>query len=174
MFDKICAFVDAQCFVKDGEYYIKELSALSDKEIYSFVLNPNIDYSTMNVKDRKTNRYISNNILGMPLRGSMSHKHSDDSLQELLKMYSKFKTNDKIYFAINSAQLKSLLDLVDIPYIDLSNYHCPGYAKLEKFYKHCVCHFHQRHVPDRRKLRCSLKKCNLLRRWTIDYMKMYY
>ena len=50
----------------------------------SLIVDSGLNYAEMNVKDRKTNRYITNNLLGMSMRSHakvMSHNLSHDSLE---------------------------------------------------------------------------------------------
>lgn len=173
--NKICAVIDAQGFVMDGHFFPREISVISNTMKQNVLCDTGLKRSLMNLRDRITNNYISNNILGMSFGSynlEMKHKMSDDGFQVVRNIYEMVKTDKRDYVALRNDQLREILDLWKIPYIKLEDFGCPGINKLRKLYPSQVCHFHNRMVPDRVKLRCAEEKCEMLWRWLIDYWKL--
>ncbi len=171
--ESICAIMDAQGFVQDGLFYPREISIISPAVKMSLIVDSGLNYSEMNVKDRVTNRYISNNLLGMAMRSSTpnsSHNLSHDALEQIGIMYNMVKKEDEKYIGIRNDHLAQVLDMIGIPFIDLKGLNCPSYKALSKRYKKHLCNFHYRQVPDRSKLRCAEKKCQLLWQWRTDFL----
>jgi hypothetical protein len=173
--DKICAIMDAQGFVQDGLFYPREISIISHTVKMTILVEPELNYSEMNVKDRVTNTYISNNILGMSMRGhkeKLSHNLSPDALEQIGNLYDMVRKEDEKYLGISNDQLAHILKIIDIPFIDLKGYNCPSYKALAQRYRGIPCNFHERQVPDRRRLRCAEKKCELLWKWRVSYLTL--
>ncbi len=166
--NSICAIMDAQGFVKEGVFYPRELSIISHELRMSLIVDSGLSYTGMNLKDRKTNKYISNNLLGLSMKNfspNRGHNLSYDSSEQIRNLYLMVLQGDKEHLGIKNQQLAQVLDMLDIPYIDLNQYNCPSVKELSKSYKTKPCNFHSRQVPDRDRLRCAEKKCNLLWKW---------
>jgi hypothetical protein len=164
--------MDAQGFVQDGLFYPREISIISPALKMSPIVDSGLSYAEMNVKDRITNRYITNNLLGMSMRSYTkvkSHNLSHDALKQIGIMYNMVKNEDKKYSGIRNDHLAQILDMIGIPFIDLKGLNCPSYKALSKRYKKTSCNFHYLQVPDRSKLRCAEKKCHLLWKWRTDF-----
>jgi hypothetical protein len=80
------------------------------------------------------------------------------------------KNEDEKYLGIRNDHLAQVLDMIGIPFIDLKGLNCPSYKALSNRYKKTPCKFHYRQVPDRSKLRCAEKKCQLLWQWRTDFL----
>lgn len=165
--------MDAQGFIQDDLFYPREISIISHTVKMTILVEPELNYSEMNVKDRVTNMYISNNILGMPMRGhkeKKSHNLSTDALEQIRNLYDMVRKEDEKYLGIRNDQLAHILKIINIPFIDLKRYDCPSYKALAQRYRGIHCNFHEREVPDRRMLRCAEKKCELLWKWMVSYL----
>ena len=172
--DKICGILDAQGFIKDDEFYPREISLISPTLKYTQLCETHLKFSEMNVKDRKTNAFLSNNILGLSLRTKnkgIKINATHDPIQVIFNLYHLVRTDEKPFIGIKNDHIKEILDMWDIPYVNLGHYNCPNLKVLKLFYGGNVCHYHDRHVPDRRKLRCAEQKCEMLWKWLIDYYK---
>jgi hypothetical protein len=173
--ESICAIMDAQGFIQDDLFYPKEISIISHTVKMTILVEPELNYSEMNVKDRVTNMYISNNILGMSMRGNKenkSHNLSPDALEQIGNLYDMVMKEDEKYLGIRNDQLALILKIIDIPFIDLKGYNCPSYKVLARQYRGIPCNFHERQVPDRSKLRCAEKKCELVWKWRALYLTL--
>ncbi len=171
--ESICAIMDAQGFVQDGLFYPREISIISPTLKISLIVDSGLNYAEMNVKDRITNKYIINNLLGMSMRSHTkvkSHNLSHDALEQISNVYNMVKNEDEKYSGIRNDHLAQVLDMIGIPFIDLKGLNCPSYKALSNRYKKTPCKFHYRQVPDRSKLRCAEKKCQLLWQWRTDFL----
>jgi len=174
--NKICAIIDAQGFVKDGEFIPRELSLISHNFKQTLLCETNLKFVDMNIKDRITNLYIANNMLGLSLRSTNQNLYFNgtrDPIQLIYLMYENVRNDVKPYVGIKNPQLIELLKIWDIPYVNLSEYNCPKISSLKRHYGNKVCHFHNRFVPNRAKLKCAEEKCELLWKWLIDYYKYH-
>ena len=174
-FDKICCVMDAQGFVKGKKFYPRELSILSDTHKQTILCDTHLDRVDLTEKDRKTNNFLSNNILGMamsPQDLDIKEATEDNAELMIVMLYDKVKTRRREVVAIKNYQLAEILDDWGIPYVDLSRYHCPNFYRLKRLYGGNTCHFHERAVPDRSKLRCAEQKCENMWKWIIDYKKI--
>jgi hypothetical protein len=77
---------------------------------------------------------------------------------------------DEKYLGIRNDHLAQVLDMIGIPFINLKGLNYPSYKTLSKRYKETLCNFHYRQVPDRSKLRCAEKMCQLISQWRTDYL----
>ena len=172
--DKICCVMDAQGFVKNKRFYPREISILSHTLKQTVLCDTSLIKSEMNLKDRKTNDFLANNILGMSMGTydlDIKHRMTDDAAQMILILYEKVHTEARPVVAIKNDQLKEILDDWGIPYIDISCYGCPNIKKLKQQCNAKICHFHEREVPDRSRLRCAEQKCEIMWNWIINYLK---
>ncbi len=149
--NSICAIMGAQGFVKDGLFYPKELSIMSHSLRMSLIVDSGLNYTGMNLKDRKANKYISKNLLGISIKNHSSDKNhnlSYDALEQIRNLYLMVLQGDKEHLGIKNQQLAQVLDMIDIPFIDLNQYNCPSIKELSKRYKRKTCNSHERQVPD--------------------------
>src|SRR5882757_7975295 len=173
--DKVCCVMDAQGFVKDKKFYPREVAILSHTLKQTVLCDTSLLKSQMNLKDRKTNNFLANNILGMSMGTydlDIKANITDDAEQMILILYEKVHTDARPVVAIKNEKLCEILDDWGIPYIDLSKYGCPNITRLKQQYRARICHFHERDVPDRSKLRCAEQKCELMWKWIINYLKI--
>jgi hypothetical protein len=136
--NSICAIIDAQGFVKDRVFYPRELSVLSHELRMSLIVDSSLNYTGMNSKDRKTNKYISNNLLGLSMKSCPSKNAQNlsyDSSEQIRNLYLIVLQGDKEHLGIKNQQLAQVLDMIDIPYIDLNQYNCPSVKEFSKRYK---------------------------------------
>lgn len=169
--NQICAVMDVQCFIKDGQYIPKELSIRANKLNISFIMDTGLDYKDMSLKDKFTNKHISKHILGMSLRSNSEyvwHK-SNDGMNQIQLMYNMAKKPDKNYLGIKSNQLANLLNKLMIPYINLEDYGCPPIEKLKLIYISKQCGFHDNYITYKSTFRCANQKCFLLWEWVNNY-----
>ena len=174
--NKVCAIIDAQGFVMDGKFFPRVISVISNSFKQTVLCDSGLRRSFLTVQDRITNNYISNNIIGLSMGNhdlGMKHKMSDDGYQVIYNIYDMVKTNKKKYIAISNDQIEEILRYWQIPYIKLQDCGCPGIEKLRKLYPMNICHFHNRAVPDRKKLRCAEEKCEMVWQWLIEHIKKH-
>lgn len=173
--NKICGVMDAQGFVKNDEFFPREICVLSNSVKQSQLCDTQLRFVDMNIKDRITNMYLANNLFGLSMRTSngISHNSSHDATQVVYLMYNKIKTPTKPYLGVKNPQLIKILDFWGIPYVELEDYNCPNMSSLKRYFGGQACHFHERAVPDRCKLHCAQHKCELLWKWLIQYYQTH-
>ena len=89
---KVCGVMDAQRFIKGKRFYPREISIMSHSLKQTVLCDTSLIKSEMTKKDRITNNYIANNILGMSMGVydlDIKHNLSDDAEQVILIMYEK-------------------------------------------------------------------------------------
>jgi hypothetical protein len=98
----------AQGFVKDGLFHPRELSIISHSLRMSLTVDSGLNYTGMNLKDRRTNKYISNNLLGISMKIDSSdkdHNLSYDALAQIRNLYLMVLQEDKEHLGIKNQQL---------------------------------------------------------------------
>ena len=202
-FNEICCVMDAQGFVKSMKKKIGKLECteikcdeIINEKIYEKVTtfypreigiisytikkvvlcDTYLQKSNMSAKDRITNNYLSNNLLGMSMGIydlDVKHKMTDDAEQIIQSLYEMVKTDKKTIVAIKNHQLAPILERLNIPHVDMTKYGCPGINRLKKYYGRVrTCSFHEREIPDRNLLLCAEEKCVLLWKWIFHQIKL--
>jgi hypothetical protein len=172
--NEICGVIDAQGFTVNGEFYIREISVVSDFLKQTELCNTNLKYPDMSKKDRKNNLYVANNILGLSLGNQKDDlpRGIEHGNHKVLIMYEKIRTPNRPYVAVKNDQIIEELEKWGIPYMNIGDYGCPKIEDLVKVFKPKPCHFHERSIPDRRKFRCAEQKCQLIWKWITDMKKI--
>ncbi len=171
-FLKVCAVIDAQGFTVDKVFYPREVAVISHFYKQSSLCNTGLSFKAMSPKERRTNIYIANNLLGLSLGNVIdTPKITSDGEQMLVIMYNKVKTERKKYVAIKNMHLIPILEKWNIPYINLENHNIYGLSFLKMVYEYPACHFHEREVPDEGKLLCAEQKVSILWAYINDFIK---
>jgi hypothetical protein len=82
------------------------------------IVDSGLDYTAMNLKDRKANRYISNNLLGISLRSHKEdkrHNLTTDGMEQIQNMHRMVNKEGIKYLGIKNDQLAQVLDMLGIP-----------------------------------------------------------
>jgi hypothetical protein len=166
--DKVCCVIDAQGFTLNGSFYPREITIISKTSKQTFLCDVRKVFLTSNDKDKKTNEFIYNNILGI----NSSKDCGESGFIKLYQLYREFIYKNKNIVAIKNVQLKELLKKLNIPYIELEDYGCPAIDRLNEYYCYKACHFHKKSLM--KKIRCSEQKCELLWQWIKDYNQFNY
>jgi hypothetical protein len=109
--------MNAQGFVEDGLFSSREISVISPALKMSIIVDSGLNYLEMNVKDRVTNRYITNNLLGISMRNfapNSTHNLSHDALEQIGIMYNMVKKEDEKYLGIRNNHLAQVLDMSNV------------------------------------------------------------
>jgi hypothetical protein len=89
--ERICAIMDAQGFTQNGLFYPREISIISPAVKMFIIVDLGLNYAEMNVKDRITNRYITNNLSMRSHTSVKSHNLSHDTLEQIGNMHNMLK-----------------------------------------------------------------------------------
>ena len=140
--DSVCAIVDAQGFVKDGEFIPREL-AISDYSIDGlrcWDVETCLSFNELSDKDRKTNRYLRA-YSGLTIEPFEVNFVPRDKLSIfLVQLYEKHRSEARPNFGIKNFQFGELLDKLNIPYKEIEG---PSVNKLKNYYKNITqCHRH--------------------------------
>ena len=167
--------MDAQRFYQDDRFYPREIAITSHTLKQNILIDTCLISASMSLKDQKTNIFLSNNLLGFSMGIydlDVKHNLTDDAEQMITLLYEKVQTTKRPFVAIKNYQLAKLLDICEIPYINIESYGCPNLELLNKRFGGKACHFHERSVPNRRNLRCAEQKCDNIWKWIIEYLKI--
>ena len=165
--DKLCAIIDAQGFIIDGKFYVRELSfnEYNSPNVLTWEFELPYCFDELSPKDKITNHYIESNITGLPYQLPIGSKHmSYDKLKPFIGyLYEKSKSPSRKFFGIKNQQITDLLVELNISFISLEN--IPSVKQLQKFYKTTVfCPNHtENHFGT-----CSAQKVDHIRRWIDD------
>jgi len=171
---EVCGVMDAQGFFKSNVFYPREIAIKSESFNANILCDTGLKMFEMSAKDRKTNSYLVQNMVGMAMNSNcVKHNLKNDAREQIKLFYNCIKTDKRQYVAIRHEHLGVLLDELEIPYIDLQHLLCPSTRKLLEKYNTRVCQFHKIAVPDKTKLRCAEQKCYALLRWISDFKKQY-
>jgi hypothetical protein len=173
MFSNICAVMDAQCFVVNGKYYPKEIAVITDIFKKNYLCQILVKKDQVQSKDRITNNYIANCLLGISMWSEKRPGSLKNSRQVIVDYYNSAKCGNKELVAIKNNQLQVILIELGIPFINLDEHGCDSLEQLKEQYNVSYCSFHDLPVPDRRKIRCAEQKCEFLWRWLNDYQKAF-
>ena len=171
---KVCAVIDAQGFIVNKKFYMREIAVVSHTFKQSCLCDTGLSYAMMYPKDRKVNSYISNNLLGLSLgfsKGQDKTFSTDDGEQIVVMLYEKLKTKRQNYVAVKNQHLIPILEKWGVPFVDLEDFDCPKPSLLKLVYDKPTCHFHEREIPDKGKLICAEQKVDCLWHWLNDYIK---
>src|SRR6266446_2582388 len=110
----ICAVFDMQGFYADNTFYPREFAVVNNEFKICFEIDCYIPRD-VKIKNFKHFSFQQNNIHGIPLSKVISENTSRVLKLENLKtiiyeIYSRIRTDDKIYVAIKNQQLSKLLE----------------------------------------------------------------
>ena len=163
--ENICALFDAQGFIINEEFYIRELAvtSLKDNSIQSWDAEIPQDFDSLSTKDKITNEYIRRNITGLSFNTSDADFIPFRKIRVfLVLMWNKYKTPTKQMIGVKNLGLAKILDELNIPYLELK---APSIANLKNYYRSTYFCMRHKECPD---ALCSIQKLMLLRMWIKD------
>ena len=165
--DKICAIIDAQGFIINGKFHIRELAfnEFDSPNVLNWEFDIPYNFEELNTKDKITNDYIMRNITGLPFQPQRDSKYMTfDKLRPFIGyLYQKTQTTQRKFFGIKSQQIAEVLFDLDIPFILLGD--IPSVKRLQKYYKTTAfCTNHTENYEGK----CAEQKVEHIRRWISD------
>jgi hypothetical protein len=162
--NKIVATIDAQGFTCNKIFYPREISFISNKIDIRVEFDTNLSYEHMNPQDHKTNSYLENYVLGMSLKPLT--KTNINCYNFIVEIYEQIISDDKNLLGLKNQQLESILNLLNIPFIDLSKEGCPPINLLNnQFGPIKFCSFHNKNIKNYKSGRCAHFKAQILWKW---------
>ena len=170
--DKLCAIIDAQGFIVNGKFYIRELAftKMNSSTVHCWNVEIPINFEKLINKDKITNDYIRRNISGLPfnISSDVSNYIKYEKLNAFIGyLYNKSCSLDCKYFGIKNPQLAEMFIGLDIPFISLDD-DIPTVRKLHKFYRMTV--FCPKHTENIRGT-CSAQKVDHIKKWITDTLQ---
>ena len=162
--NSICAIIDAQGFVVDDEFHVRELAIapIKPEVIQSWDVDMPFEYHELSVDDCITAMHISRFHTGLPFKPLSLSIPSEKLDVFLYILYEKCKKDDMLFFGIKNNQFGVYLDKIGIPYVKIKS---PCIHKLKSLYSlenQCKRHFFKENGV------CAEQKVDLLRQWFID------
>ena len=178
---KICAVIDMQGFFIEKVFYPRELAIVNDKYKLCFEIDCDIP-NDLRIKNFKHFSFQQHQIHNIPIEKVIPDKtlrvFKNSQLKHILfDIYCRIRSEDKYLFAIKNQQLAKLLDVYEIPYINLEkvtigNEICPTLLNFDKYSKHkkgfCLLHFMLNNSAHGINIRCSLRKSEKIWEWLIN------
>jgi hypothetical protein len=173
--DSVCGVIDAQFFINEKQYVVYEFAIESDNYTFTVGFKINISYHDMSDEDIKTNKFISDNVNGLPFPFPLPRIGGDPGISEnnileqndfmplLYYIYNKIKTDSKDKFGVKNSQLHPFLKKCNIPYVELDM--VPPLRLLDSFYDgDWLCGHHMRFSGGS----CAGRKTRYIWRWIND------
>ena len=149
----VCLIVDLEGYFVEKKFYARELGwttwrGESGAQHYRLPL----EWKTLSPKDRLTAQYVFHCIHGLPFEDRQDEKaHPLEALKgDVLALYARAKTTERFIVGYKGGHIeKDLLKELDLPTINLEEYGCPKFEKLNsmsmikdcghhRFKKHCA------------------------------------
>ena len=172
----ICAIIDTQGFIKDGNFVARELAISLEGRSYKFDLLTGLNSFEMTEKDKKTNEIVRKYI-GMDYERTIGNENqtmlkSENLLYSLKDLHSVISTKEKPNFGVKQHFLKDLMLHAGITFVNLDDerLNCPSLGELLKRFsnvKICHTHGHSRIGTNfgNGPFRCSLQKVKIIKYW---------
>jgi hypothetical protein len=133
--NKVFAILDAQGFIKDGEFRPREFSIRNDWLNIHSEVDSNLGRQTAG--DMKTNIWTSMNKTGLPMYIDGEKRISIDQMKNLIySIGGMLATHEKPYFGIKNDHLARLLDEMGLLYQKLE---LPPLSMMDKMYNNKTC-----------------------------------
>jgi hypothetical protein len=163
MMEEVCVIVDAQGFVSNGKFIVREIAFKNDEFELCKAVETNLDLKDMSIMERCTNEHATRFVHGLSLRPSGNEKISQDEVVPLIRqVYFHYKTDRKAYIGIKNNQLRDILRSSRLKYYE---FHEPSIASLKIFYGHDLCPQHA--GGD---FTCAQTKCKHLYKWVEEFI----
>lgn len=180
-FKEICAIIDAQGFVSNNYFYPREIAIVSDKLSTCFEVDNGPNKYDITSNDLKTSLYLQNFLSGIhfePPKVKLGLPFIfRENLELFLKtIFKKLSSSENSKFATKNQQLTKLLNIYNIPNINLEDksYKCPTLKEFDKLYSNShiwFCSYHSELPLEkvfRQSMRCSLRKSLYIWKWIQD------
>ena len=171
--DQVCAIIDAQGYTINGQFHPREVAVVSHKMLMCVLCDNENKFKDLSVKEMKSAQIVYSKT-GLPFESSTdkwrkfekntSSERKYDGMDVILMMYQWVHTEDKPLVGIKNPQMRPILEMWDIPYLDMPEKEEPMYEQLYRKHLSRQCEYHCKENS-----RCALTKA--LGLWEIVTLK---
>ena len=156
--------MDAQGYVIDGEFLIKEVAVVSHKFTTNVLCDAYYDKEKVMPKDKSTIDWTYRYI-GLPLDSKDDYHVAYDSkatrkyrgMDVVKRLYEWVETDERPYVAIKNTQLIPTLIALDIPFINLPEKYSPPLGHVYHLLANTTCTYHKKEMT-----KCAIAKATAL------------
>ena len=162
--NEICCCLDVDGFRVQGEFVVRELGWCDRdaKRVGRFHYRPNVPYSRLNNRDRRSVAYVQKHVTGLPYFPGPKERdvHVQDQVKDdIVEIWRKCKTPLARVVAYKGGHVeRDLLEDLRIPSVNLETIGCPKYEQCTPLSFDCGCHGQTPH-------HCSMSECYAFMTW---------
>jgi len=166
--EKVFATIDAQGFVNDGKFIIRELAFDSADWCMCTEVDNNLIFHELSYQDQESIRFNTKYVHALRLRPKTYTFIKQDDVAPLLRqVYHRLHTVEKPYFGVKNHQFAGILKELNIPHIELID--VPSWRLLDDYYNaRNLCEFHERETEGI----CAMRKVANMWKWIEETIRV--
>ena len=166
--EKIFATIDAQGFVNNGKFIIRELAFDSADWCMCTEVDNDLIFHELSYQDQESIRFNTKYVHALRLRPkTYTFIKQEDVASMLRQVYHRLHTEEKPYFGVKNNQFAEILKELNIPHIQLDD--VPSWRMLDDYYKtKHLCEFHERETEGI----CAMRKVTNMWKWIQETIRV--